>query len=184
MVKIMLSPTAAGQGCGEENKCDTYRVEDDAVHTFGGNQLPIGPTACTFWCAVAIGSLVKGSPVQSVSDRYPAVSIRSTQLSVQGHVHNYEKRFLARHRRRPCVSQRELPPTTCCALFRRVVKGGEVRATSQGRPYERRRWPYQRRGGKVSGTESHRKLSRGTSEYSAPDLVCIRVVACSASEVK
>ena len=31
-----------------------------------GNQPLTGPSACTFWCAVGIGAVMKGSPVESV----------------------------------------------------------------------------------------------------------------------
>ncbi|CAM9440163.1 unnamed protein product, partial [Ectocarpus fasciculatus] len=37
---------------------------DDGFTT--GSQLLTGPSACTFWCAVGVGALVKGSPVESV----------------------------------------------------------------------------------------------------------------------
>ncbi|CAM9393671.1 unnamed protein product [Ectocarpus fasciculatus] len=33
-----------------------------------GHQLSIGPSACTFWCAVGIGALVKGTPVERVAN--------------------------------------------------------------------------------------------------------------------
>ncbi|CAN0400626.1 unnamed protein product [Ectocarpus sp. 12 AP-2014] len=33
-----------------------------------GNHLSTGPSACTFWCAVGVGALVKGSPVESVAN--------------------------------------------------------------------------------------------------------------------
>ncbi|CAM9958278.1 unnamed protein product [Ectocarpus sp. 8 AP-2014] len=33
-----------------------------------GNQLSIGPSACTFWCAVGIGALVNGTPFESVTN--------------------------------------------------------------------------------------------------------------------
>lgn len=35
------------------------------LHVDGG--LPIGSATCIFWCAVAIGALVQGRPVESVS---------------------------------------------------------------------------------------------------------------------
>lgn len=31
-----------------------------------GNQYPMDPSICTFWCAVALGALVKGSPIEAV----------------------------------------------------------------------------------------------------------------------
>ena len=67
-MKIMLSSTAARQDCSEEEQCDTFGIVGDAGHTLGGDSPSYDPSVCTFWCAVAIGSLVKGRPVESVSD--------------------------------------------------------------------------------------------------------------------
>ncbi|CAM9879131.1 unnamed protein product [Ectocarpus sp. 8 AP-2014] len=39
---------------------------EDGITT--GTQLSTGPSACTFWCAVGLGALVKGSPVESVAN--------------------------------------------------------------------------------------------------------------------
>ncbi|CAM9174833.1 unnamed protein product [Ectocarpus sp. 4 AP-2014] len=39
---------------------------EDGITT--GNQLSAGPSACTFWCAVGVGALVRGSPVESVAN--------------------------------------------------------------------------------------------------------------------
>ena len=30
------------------------------------SQVPVGPSTCVFWCAVALGALVKGRPIESV----------------------------------------------------------------------------------------------------------------------
>ncbi|CAM9439113.1 unnamed protein product [Ectocarpus sp. 4 AP-2014] len=38
---------------------------EDGITT--GNQLSTGPSACTFWCAVGVGALVKGHPAESVT---------------------------------------------------------------------------------------------------------------------
>lgn len=53
--------------CREEGPLGA--LEDGA--TFGCipgmNQSSTDPSFCTFWCAVALGALAKGSPVESVS---------------------------------------------------------------------------------------------------------------------
>ena len=36
--------------------------------SLGGKQLPMDPSTCIFWCAVALGALVKGNPIESVRD--------------------------------------------------------------------------------------------------------------------
>jgi len=81
MVNLMLRP-AALQPTGL-----VYRRTN--VGEFGGNSPgkgcgatvePADPSACTFWCAVAMGAILKGSPVESVSRteswtdfRYPSL---------------------------------------------------------------------------------------------------------------
>ncbi|CAB1099293.1 unnamed protein product [Ectocarpus sp. CCAP 1310/34] len=39
----------------------------DLVKTSAGNQFPMDPSACTLWCAVALGALIKGRPIESVT---------------------------------------------------------------------------------------------------------------------
>lgn len=69
MVRMMTLSTAQQLGdspydCLEQGRLDTILTEDGITT---GNQLSMGPSACTFWCAVGLGALVKGSPVHSVS---------------------------------------------------------------------------------------------------------------------
>ncbi|CAN0090205.1 unnamed protein product [Ectocarpus sp. 4 AP-2014] len=69
MVKIMTSPaslqqSAVGGACGEVGSmvrapCGNKASEEP--------QLPMDPSTCTFWCAIALGALAKGCPVESVA---------------------------------------------------------------------------------------------------------------------
>ncbi len=60
-----------GQGEGEE--------ESGAVIALNGNgslQRGVDPSICIFWCAVALGALVKGAPFESVRKReLPTLSV-------------------------------------------------------------------------------------------------------------
>lgn len=72
MVKIMLSPAsrqrpASEGGCGEAGQYDACATGGGFGNTLGGIDLHVGPSTCIFWCAVALGALVKGSPIESVS---------------------------------------------------------------------------------------------------------------------
>ncbi|CAM9491799.1 unnamed protein product [Ectocarpus sp. 4 AP-2014] len=73
MVKIMLPPTSSqqlvfGDDCGEGGHYfEAVARGGDLSKTSAGNQLPMDPSACTFWCAVALGALAKGSPIESVT---------------------------------------------------------------------------------------------------------------------
>lgn len=75
MIKIILPYTlkqsAARHDFDEEEKLDTVipaRGTGSIVR-----ERTVDPSACTFWCAVAIGALVKGCPVESVSEASPSV---------------------------------------------------------------------------------------------------------------
>ena len=69
MVKIMLAPASRRQAAF--GICDGVAVQPDAVtigNAFGGGkELPMNPSTCMFWCAVGLGALVRGSPIESVS---------------------------------------------------------------------------------------------------------------------
>ncbi|CAM9743441.1 unnamed protein product [Ectocarpus sp. 6 AP-2014] len=73
MVKIMLPPTSSkqsvsGDDCGEGGHYfEAVARGGDLSETSAGNRLPMDPSACTFWCAVALGALAKGSPIESVT---------------------------------------------------------------------------------------------------------------------
>lgn len=68
MVKIMTSPAPLQQSdvwgaCGEVGSMARApswgKASDESL-------LPMDPSTCTFWCAIALGALAKGSPVESV----------------------------------------------------------------------------------------------------------------------
>ncbi|CAM9352314.1 unnamed protein product [Ectocarpus sp. 8 AP-2014] len=69
MVKMMVTPTPSQQpvvwrDCDED---DVLARESDFRMPSAENQLDAGPSICTFWCAVALGALVKGAPATSVA---------------------------------------------------------------------------------------------------------------------
>ena len=77
-MKIMLSPAyrrqqhhhqpVSGDGCADEVKePDAVAVSAGFRDALGGMEIHIGPSACIFWCAIALGALVRGSPIESVS---------------------------------------------------------------------------------------------------------------------
>eukprot|EP00903_Cladosiphon_okamuranus_P015987 g14765.t2 len=72
MVKIMLSSTAtvaARQDCGEEGYSCAVVTGVDIGRAFAGGELllPMEPSTCVFWCAVALGALVTGRATESVT---------------------------------------------------------------------------------------------------------------------
>ncbi|CAN0188031.1 unnamed protein product [Ectocarpus sp. 4 AP-2014] len=73
MVTIMLPPASSQQSVFGDD-CDERGHYFEAVAPWGDlsktsarNLLPMDPSACTFWCAVALGALLKGSPIESVT---------------------------------------------------------------------------------------------------------------------
>ncbi|CBN75414.1 expressed unknown protein [Ectocarpus siliculosus] len=70
MVRMMTLSTAPHRPDASYDSLDQGQFgaifSEDGITT--GNQLSAGPSACTFWCAVGVGALVKGSPVESVAN--------------------------------------------------------------------------------------------------------------------
>ncbi|CAM9529251.1 unnamed protein product, partial [Ectocarpus sp. 12 AP-2014] len=72
MVKIMTSPASLQQSASGAD-CDGGRFVDAIAPGANWNkaserhQLPMDPSTCTFWCAIALGALAEGSPIESVS---------------------------------------------------------------------------------------------------------------------
>ncbi|CAM9426606.1 unnamed protein product [Ectocarpus sp. 8 AP-2014] len=68
MVTMMTGATAQQQLGALDDSPDQGQLgaifTEDGITT--GSQLSTGPSACTFWCAVGVGALVKGTPVASV----------------------------------------------------------------------------------------------------------------------
>ncbi|CAM9859999.1 unnamed protein product [Ectocarpus fasciculatus] len=73
MVTLMMSPTrqqsiAIARGdCDVEKKFDTIVSEEKVVNTWERDDLP---KICTFWCAVAIGALAKGHPIECTASYF------------------------------------------------------------------------------------------------------------------
>ncbi|CAN0270947.1 unnamed protein product [Ectocarpus sp. 12 AP-2014] len=70
MVRMMTLSTAphrpgASHESPEQGQLGAIFSEDGITTE---NRLSTGPSACTFWCAVGVGALVKGSPVESVAN--------------------------------------------------------------------------------------------------------------------
>ncbi|CAM9737968.1 unnamed protein product [Ectocarpus fasciculatus] len=71
MVRMMALSTAPHQlgaphDSTEQLQFGTIPTDNDSITT--GNQPSAGPSACTFWCAIGVGALVQGSPVESVAN--------------------------------------------------------------------------------------------------------------------
>lgn len=73
MVKIMVPAyprreAGFGTDCGGgEEQSNKSEFGSTFSYNSGTSQLPKDPSFCTFWCAVAMGALAKGSPIESVS---------------------------------------------------------------------------------------------------------------------
>ncbi|CBJ32794.1 expressed unknown protein [Ectocarpus siliculosus] len=69
MVKIMttLQSSAVGGDFGEQGRFDAIVRGADWSKASEGHQIPMNPSSCTFWCAIALGALVKGHPIGSVT---------------------------------------------------------------------------------------------------------------------
>eukprot|EP00903_Cladosiphon_okamuranus_P021696 g19947.t2 len=46
---------------------DAVATEGDLNTASGLKQIPVDPSTCIFWCAVDLGALVKGNPIESVA---------------------------------------------------------------------------------------------------------------------
>ncbi|CBN75409.1 expressed unknown protein [Ectocarpus siliculosus] len=70
MVKMMTGPTVQQQLGALHDSLEQGQFgaifSEDGITT--GNQLLTGPSCCTFWCAVGVGAVLKGSPVESVAN--------------------------------------------------------------------------------------------------------------------
>ncbi|CAB1109300.1 unnamed protein product [Ectocarpus sp. CCAP 1310/34] len=70
MVRMMARSTAQHQPGARHNSPEQSQFGDTFTEDgiTPGNQLLTGPSCCTFWCAVGMGALAKGSPVESVAN--------------------------------------------------------------------------------------------------------------------
>lgn len=72
MVKIMATPVTLPEAgfcsyCDEAEELDPIADAGDSRNALLGRRLLADPLTCVFWCAVALGALVKGRSVKSVS---------------------------------------------------------------------------------------------------------------------
>eukprot|EP00903_Cladosiphon_okamuranus_P015988 g14766.t1 len=89
MVKIMLTPASRLQAAsrddgGDAEKFGAITIEGGPGRTLAAETFPMGPSTCIFWCAVALGALAKGSPVESVA--------RFLQLATEALARSYSGR--------------------------------------------------------------------------------------------
>ncbi|CAM9689429.1 unnamed protein product [Ectocarpus sp. 6 AP-2014] len=78
MVKIMTPPSSLQQSAvgADERSVDTNAPGANWIKASERNQPFMDPSTCTFWCAIALGALAKGSPIESASLPRPALSER------------------------------------------------------------------------------------------------------------
>lgn len=87
MVEVMMAsiaPLMQVQHHGLESSAAVY-AGDDATMTFGAHTCspasrPDGqndPSKCIMWCAIGLGALVQGAPVEKVSTHYAGAELRT-----------------------------------------------------------------------------------------------------------
>ncbi|CAN0351208.1 unnamed protein product [Ectocarpus sp. 6 AP-2014] len=78
MVKIMTPRSSLQQSAvgADERFVDTNAPGANWIKASERNQLPMDLSTCTFWCAIALGALAKGRPIESASLPRPALSER------------------------------------------------------------------------------------------------------------
>eukprot|EP00752_Nemacystus_decipiens_P005048 g4584.t1 len=64
MVKIMVNHASRQPSAFEGGDAETDGRLDAMMRR---GELPVSPSTCVFWCAVALGALVRGNPVESVA---------------------------------------------------------------------------------------------------------------------
>ena len=78
MVKIMLAPdhrqpSPFGDDHGDGWEPGRIAGRDTFGQSLSARDPSMDPSTCMFWCAVALGALVRGSPFQSVSRAFVIV---------------------------------------------------------------------------------------------------------------
>eukprot|EP00903_Cladosiphon_okamuranus_P015992 g14770.t1 len=71
MMRLMIRPSGrypsdSPNGSWDRGQFDAVTSGGSSTSAMEGNQYPMDPSVCTFWCAVALGALVKGSPIEAV----------------------------------------------------------------------------------------------------------------------
>ena len=71
MVKIMLTPGPGPPANPWNDRDDGWQPDgigggEEAPKASDGADVVIDPPTCIFWCAVALGALVRGSPLETV----------------------------------------------------------------------------------------------------------------------
>ena len=67
---MMITPDVRQRGAVEEGGGERWQAKDietGGLHNVSrGKTLPMGPSICVFWCAIALGALARGSPPHKV----------------------------------------------------------------------------------------------------------------------
>lgn len=66
---VQRQQPTCGVDRGEGGQVDDIAEGGKLDESLSGRDLLMDPSTCTFWCAVALGALARGSPLQSVSGR-------------------------------------------------------------------------------------------------------------------
>lgn len=72
MVQIMVTPDPRQQSLLEADHSKDWQLRGMTATKacrvpLEGGDTPMNPSACIFWCAVALGALIRGSPIHAVS---------------------------------------------------------------------------------------------------------------------
>ncbi|CBN75400.1 hypothetical protein Esi_0093_0019 [Ectocarpus siliculosus] len=88
MVEMMTAPAPLQQPAiagiwDEETRFSEIERRANCRKASDVNQLPMNPQSCTFWCAIALGAVAKGNPVESV-EKYSQLAQEALPKSVSG----------------------------------------------------------------------------------------------------
>ncbi|CAN0100861.1 unnamed protein product, partial [Ectocarpus sp. 12 AP-2014] len=88
MVKMMTAPAPLQQppiagNWDEETRFSEIERGVNCSKASDVNQLPMNPQSCTFWCAIALGAVAKGNPVESV-EKYSQLAQAALPKSFSG----------------------------------------------------------------------------------------------------
>lgn len=122
MGSAALQQPTPGEEFGMDGKLDAMRGIENAMEH---GQFPADPSFCTFWSAVAIGALVKGSPIESVRGVILADVFVISQVTFHDtRANGADRSFL--------LLSVSITLRADAVPFQRALTGGEVRPTGAG----------------------------------------------------
>ncbi|CAM9901202.1 unnamed protein product [Ectocarpus fasciculatus] len=88
MVRMMTAVVprqwpAVGGDSDDTGRHDAIVRGEDGSKASEWTQLPMNPSTCTFWCAIALGAIAKGNPLESVA-KYSRLAHEALAKSTQG----------------------------------------------------------------------------------------------------